>query len=66
MKTQFLKAKTNDWTITNAKGDVHILPMAIVYTKKSINDSEQAIVFALIFFAWQFRIGWIKKSTRLK
>lgn len=65
MKTQFLKAKTKDWTITNAKGDAYILPMAIVYTKNSINDSEQAIVFALIFFAWQFRIGWIKKNKEI-
>jgi hypothetical protein len=64
MKTQLLKAKTKNWTITNAKGEVHILPLAIVYTKSTL-DGQQVIVFALIFFAWQFRIGWIKKNKEI-
>lgn len=62
MKTQLLKAKTKNWTITNAKGEVHILPVAIVYTKSTL-DGQQVIVFALIFFAWQFRLGWIKNCN---
>lgn len=61
MKIRLQKASDNKWQLTNSKGEVHTLPLALTYTKHNFEDGKNAIAFTFVFFAWNFTIGWMKK-----